>query len=285
MTLITVLLVIAAEFYFKWGEEYRRFDWFDALQIKISDSLSDKPFYEKWGGVALVLLAPLAILALLLSFIPDFIYGLVFFLASCAVLFLSLGPKSLSTSFSDYFSAMERGDAEAGFLGLQREKVLEDIPEGDDLVRNTTRAILVESQTRYFGVIFWFIFLGPYGALFYRLSHLYREICKNEQNEEHLSLLEQLIHIIDWAPARITSILFLLTGDFVSGFYRVKDYLVDLTADNRHLITETGIAALGVDMQSTNDDYKENRDAIAMVDRTVIIYLVVVAALSPLAFW
>ena len=285
MTLITVLLVIAAEFYFKWGAEYRRFDWFESLQHKISDSFAEKSFFEDWGGVALVLLTPIILLAILLSLVPGFIFGLVFFLVSCAVLFFSIGPKPLTKTLSGYFAAMERGDAEAAYLSLQSEKVLEDIPEGDDLIRNATRGILIESQVRYFGVIFWFIFLGPYGALFYRLAHHYRAICVREQNEEHLELLDRLIHIIDWAPARITSILFLLTGDFVSGFYRVKDYLVDFAADNRHLITETGIAALGVDMHSTNDDYKENRDALAMVDRTVIIYLVVVAALSPLAFW
>ncbi|TQV71387.1 regulatory signaling modulator protein AmpE [Aliikangiella marina] len=285
MTLITVLLVIAAEFYFKWGAEYRRFDWFDSLHVKLADSLGDKPLYQDWGGVMLILLLPLIILSVALSLVPDFVYGLVFFFVSCAVLFLCMGPKPLSETFAEYFIAMERGDAEAAFLNLQSEKVIDDIPEGDDVVRNATRAILIESQTRYFGVIFWFIFLGPYGALFYRLSHYYRQVCRHEQNEDHIELVERLLHILDWAPSRITSMLFLLTGDFVSGFYRVKDYLVDFTADNRHLITETGIAALGVDMHSTNDDFKENRDAIAMVNRTVIMYLVVVAALSPLAFW
>ena len=285
MTLISVLLVLTAEFYFRWGAEFRKFSWFDFIQLKLSDLLGDKPFFEGWGGLACILLTPVIILSLIIGVLPGPFYYLFLFVISCAVLFFSLGPKSLAGSYEAYFDAMERGDAEAGFLSLQEEKVLNDLPETDELVRNVTRSILVESQVRYFGVIFWFIFLGPYGALFYRLSHYYRSTCIKEENDEHILLLEKLIHIIDWAPARLTSILFLLTGDFVNGFYRVKDFFVDFSADNRQLISETGIAALGLDMQSSEDDYKENRNAFAMIDRTIIIYLVVVAALTPLAFW
>ena len=285
MTLISVLIVFAAEFYFHWGSELRHFRWFEFLQMKLADQLSDHSFYEGWGGIACVLLTPVLILAIFVGVLPGFFYYLGLFLVSCIVLFFCVGPRSLSQSYSTYFEAMERGDAEAGYLSLQEESVLRDIPESEELVRNVTRSILVESQTRYFGVVFWFIFAGPYGALFYRLTHYYSGICRKEENEEHALLLEQLIHILDWAPARLTSILFLLTGDFVNGFYRVKDYFVDLSADNRQLISETGIAALGVDMHSSDDDVKENHKAFSMVDRTVIIYLVVVAALSPLAFW
>jgi len=285
MTLISVLIVLAAEFYFHWGAEYRQFGWFDSLLSKCFEFFGDQAFFEGWGGLAIVLLAPVFVLSIIISLIPGFLYYPLLFLIACAVLFLSLGPKSLFESYKAYFEAMDRGDAEAGYLNLQKEQLLNDLPDSDELARNVTRSILIESQTRYFGVIFWFVFLGPYGALFYRLSHYYRDVCVKEAHDEHLLLLEKLIHIIDWAPARLTSLLFLLTGDFVNGFYRVKDFFVDFSADNHQLISETGIAALGLDMQSSDGDYKENRSAMAMIDRTVIIYLVVVAALTPLAFW
>jgi len=78
-------------------------------------------------------------------------------------------------------------------------------------------------------------------------------------------------------PARITSLFFLLTGDFVNGFYRNKDYMSDLDADNNELISATGIAALGLKMGLNNPDIDENSLAMDMVHRTVIIYLVVAA--------
>ena len=285
MTLIVILIVLAAEFYFRWGAEFRSYAWFESIQAKLYDLMGDKPFYEGWGGVALILLTPVVILALVISAFPQPLYYLALFLISIIVLFMSLGPIALKQTYSVYFEAMERGDSEAGYLSLQQAGVLNDLSESDPLVRNATRSILVESQTRYFGVIFWFIFLGPYGALFYRLSHYYAGICNKESLEEHGLYLDKLLHIIDWAPARLTSCLFLLTGDFVNGFYRVKDYLFDLNADNRHLISETGIAALGLDLSSSDEALDENHNALAMVERTVIIYLVVAAALSPVAFW
>lgn len=285
MALITVLLVFAAEFYFRWGAELRSLAWFDVLQLKIADAFSDKAFFEGWGGIACILLAPVLILALFISAFHGALYFLMLFIVSCLVLFFSIGPVALTKSYQDYFDAMERGDAEAGYLSLEQQKVLSDLPDSDGLVRNVTRSILVESQVRYFGVIFWFVFLGPIGALFYRVTHYYHELCIKNENEEHTERLQQLIHWMDWAPARLTSILFLLTGDFANGFYRVKEFFVDFTADNRHLISETGLAALGIDLQSSNDNVKENQDAFAMVDRTIIMYLVVVAALTPLSFW
>jgi len=285
MTLISVLIVVALEYYFRWGAEHRSFSWFNSLQEKLDDQFAEHSFWSGWGAIALILLLPILALWLFLSLFSGPLYLLILFITACFILFMAIGPKPLSTSLKIYFDAMERGDEEAAYLALQQEAVLEDVPESEDLVRNATRLILVESQIRYFGVIFWFIFLGPFGALFYRLAHLYHCSCKQNANDEHFQLTGTLLHWLDWAPARLTSFLFLLTGDFVNGFYRVKDYLVDLDANNNQLISETGIAALGIDIGMADTEVQENKDALAMVERTVIIYLVAVAVLSPLAFW
>lgn len=285
MTLIAILLVFALEYYFQWGAEYRQFDWFYRLQETLEDKWGELGFFQGWGGVVLILGLPPIILWLLLSLLSGFFYYTVLLLVSCCILFLTLGPKPLKHSFSTYLAAMERGDEEAGYLSLQQECPGEDIPQSDDLVRNATRLILVESQTRYFSVLCWFIFLGPFGALFYRLAHLYYCYCKRQEYDEHLTILTVLLHWLDWLPARITSLLFLLTGDFVNGFYRVRDYLTDLNASNRQIISETGVSALGIKLGMSESCLQENKDALAMVERTWIVYLVAVVALSPLTFW
>jgi AmpE protein len=285
MTLISVLIVISLEYYFRWGAEHRSFSWFSSLQEKLEDQFAEHKFWSGWGGISVILLLPILVMWLFLNIFSGAFYLLVLFIVACLVLFMTIGPKPLKTSLKSYFDAMERGDEEAAYLALQQESALEDVPESEDLIRNATRVILVESQIRYFGIIFWFIFLGPFGALFYRLAQIYHCSCKQNANDEHFQLMSILVHWLDWAPSRLTSLLFLLTGDFVNGFYRVKDYLVDLDANNNQLISETGIAALGIDIGMAASDIQENKDALAMVERTVIIYLVAVAVLSPLAFW
>ena len=257
MILISVLIVLALEFYLMRGAEYRRFGWFKYLQRQLSDLFVEHSWFDEWAGIVCVLLLPLVIVGLILNIFSGGVFTLIFFIASTVILFLCLGPKPLASSFSHYFEALERGDREAAFISLSKESVLDEVTQGDQLVRNATRCILVESQSRYFGVLFWFTFLGPFGALFYRLTYVYFCMSIKEENEERVERLGVLIHWLDWAPARLTSLVFLLAGDFVNGFYRVKDYLFDFGADNRQLVSETGLAAMGLDMQSSNEDIAE----------------------------
>lgn len=284
MILICLIIALALELHFKLGSEYRDFTWFNKVKDFLTEKLSSYSFFESWGGVAIVLLVPIIFSYTVLSLFDGFLFGLLTFIFSAAILFLCLGPTPLEKSFDVYASSVEKGDIESAFLYLSDSESSSDVdlPEDDELVRKATRTILAEAQKRYFGVLAWFIFFGPVGALFFRLSHLYRDHCKTEEFDEHLPLMELLIHWIDWVPARMTSFLFLLTGDFVNGFQRLKDYLTDADADNNQLIAETGIAALGLDMGVSDGDIDENYKTMDMVNRTVLFYLVVGAVLSSI---
>jgi AmpE protein len=284
MILICLILALALELHFKLGSEYRDFSWFNKVRAYLTEKCSKYSFFELWGGVAIVLLTPIVTLYAVLNIFDGFLFGLLTLIISSLTLFLCLGPTPLGKSFDVYATSVEKGDVESAFLYLSdvESTASIDLPEEDELVRKATRTILAEAQKRYFGVLAWFIFFGPIGALFFRLSHLYRDHCKSEEFDEHLPLMDQLIHWIDWIPARITSLLFLLTGDFVNGFYRIQDYLTDAEADNNQLIAETGIAALGLDMGVSDGDIDENHQTMAMVNRTVIFYLVVGAVISSI---
>lgn len=312
MILLSLIIVLALEFHFKIGSDFRGardFSWFKSLQNKLFDIFSDKAFFDGWGGVTLILLLPPIILMGFVNLFDGVLYWLVYFLISVCILFLSLGPDSLEKSLKPYFDSVESDDVEAAFRHSQalsslksadldeeqendgkeysaestasEAKVSSDyVPEADELVRNTTRQILIESQIRYFGVIVWFIFFGPYGALLYRLAHIYSNHCQESEFDEHTPLMDSVIHWINWVPARITSLLFLLTGDFVNGFYRVKDYLTDALADNWQLIAETGIAAQSLDRGISESNADENKDTMELVYRTAIIYLVFAALVA-----
>jgi len=298
MILISLLIVLALEFHFKIGSQYRDFKWFEKARNFLAEVFSSRSFFDSWGGICVILLSPVLILYGFVSIFDGIIYSLVLLVVSIVVLFLTLGPISLEKTFENYFESMDRDDLEGAYLHLKQDDVelgavadtdIEpeeqnpDTPENDELVRNATRKILVESQKRYFGVIAWFIFLGPLGALFYRLSHIYRDACLTSEFDEHLPLMDSVIHWVDWVPARITSLLFLLTGDFVKGFYRIKDYLYDADANNDQLISDTGIAALGLEMGVSTGGVDENHSSIELVHRTVIIYLVIAAVMTTIS--
>ncbi len=285
MTLICLLAALAVELHFKLGSEFRKFDWFSRLRDYLADFFAEKAFFDGWLGLAVILLIPVLGLNILLSVFDSAWLWPILFLLCASVLFYSLGPTPLEKSFSSYLDAMQRGDTEAAYLHLKEQKLLaenDESPEQDELIRTTTRLILTESSKRYFGVITWFILLGPVAALFYRLAYVYKDLCSDEEFDDHRPLIEQLIHWLDWIPARVTSFMFLLTGDFVNGLYRVQDYLTDLDADNNQLISETGIAALGLEIGVSDTTPKENLDALAMVKRAIIFYLVIGAIFTIL---
>lgn len=285
MTLICLLAALAVELHFKMGSEYRKFAWFSNLRERLADFFEGKAFFDGWLGIAMVLLIPIFGLNILLSIFDTTWLWPILFILCASLLFYALGPIPLEKSFSGYLEAMERGDAEAAYLYLKEQQLLsesEEPPEQDELIRTTTRLILTESSKRYFGVITWFILLGPVAASAYRLAYVYKDLCRNEEFDDHRPLVGQLIHWLDWIPARVTSFMFLLTGDFVNGLYRVQDYLTDFDADNNQLISETGIAALGLEIGVSDTTAKENLDALAMVKRAIIFYLVIGAIFTIL---
>ncbi len=113
MTLISVLIVVALEYYFSWGAEVRSFSWFQLMQDKLEDQFADKSFWQGWGGIAVILLLPLTVLWIFLSVFSGSFYSIILFLTACFILFMTIGPKQLSVSLSTYFEAMERGGRES----------------------------------------------------------------------------------------------------------------------------------------------------------------------------
>ena len=76
--------------------------------------------------------------------------------------------------------------------------------------------ILYEGYQRWFAVIFWFLTLGPVGALAYRLTHNCARGDMLSEDDRHLA--RQIVHYLDWIPARLLTLAFALTGNFVSSF-------------------------------------------------------------------
>jgi AmpE protein len=102
-------------------------------------------------------------------------------------------------------------------------------------------AILYEGFERWFAVIFWFLALGPIGALAYRLS----QNCARSEIlcEEDSQLALRVVHYLDWIPARLLALAFALTGNFVSSF---EFYWQSLWEDNSvaDVIEKSALAAI-----------------------------------------
>ncbi len=98
--------------------------------------------------------------------------------------------------------------------------------------------------------LFWFLILGPAGALIYVLSLEYQDALDEESSEA--VFLDKLIFWLEWVPVRITGLLFCFAGNFGPTF----DYWLNQLTDTKdstacHLMAMAGLAA---DVPEDHDD-------------------------------
>ncbi len=119
------------------------------------------------AGLALLLVVPVGIVEAGLherfARVPQFLF-------SVGVLLFCLGPRDLGEQINDYCKAIESGDEDeikgiAGELLEQAQTVVQPAPDIE-------QAIYAQANNRVFGVVFWFVLLGPTGAWLFRVLDL-----------------------------------------------------------------------------------------------------------------
>ncbi len=278
MLLITLILVLILERYLQIGTALYRFNWFASYRHKLQHHGEKWSIWQGIGAVLLILVPLLVLLWLLQWMLSGVWYGFLDFLLGVLVLLYCLGPQNLRAQLSDYFEAWEREDAEAAYLYAQRFFECEMPRNATELQRAVTEAVVWQASPRLFGVIFWFMVLGPVGALLYRgtvlLSH------SAVETEKDTGLLEAAItlqKILDWIPVRLLSLAYVLTGQFVESFQAWRKYALDFKASSRDILVDCGLKALAVAPQSS---VKENYDALDLIVRAMVVWLLVLAILT-----
>lgn len=129
---------------------------------------------------------------------------------AAGVLLLCLGPRDISTELRRWISARDEGRSEAAetiWRGLMRG------PEPDPSHRTVVGALFIQSHERLFGVLIWFLVLGPAGATLYRLlSHLPRVLHETAPDSQAAQTADALHGLLAWIPARATAALYGLAG-------------------------------------------------------------------------
>ena len=174
MTLLALLLGLLLERTATRLLDLREPRWFDGY---LDWALTR--FRDLHGGSAflvtlLLVLLPVLPVALVAWAFREVPTGILFVCFGAFVLVFSLGPRDLKTEVDEYLQAIESGDRDAA------ARVAREITEHDAAQRMTDtsstleEAIFVQANNRVFGVLFWFMALGPAGAWLFRVSDLMR---------------------------------------------------------------------------------------------------------------
>jgi len=253
-----------------------------------------------WGRamlcVALALLPVLPIAAAAMTLARS-APGAVWLAFAAFVLVFSLGPTDLDEEVGEYLRREREGDASGA------ARAAGAIIEHDAAQRREMRAaavedaIFVQANNRIFGVLFWFVALGPTGlgpaaAWFFRVSDLMRRKAiagaGPTATAAGTSCPERLHFLLAWAPARLLAVSYALAGSFEevrrSWRERYRGLPGRLLERNDWLLVHVGRGAMTTAVAAAGDPTAPAVAAMTLVKRALLLWLTVIALLS-LAAW
>jgi AmpE protein len=207
-TLLAIVLVLAVSRALPDLARLRDFSW---LRIWLSRWHGDGA--EAARPVLLLPALVFVLCALIQSALDHVLFGLPLFAFAVIVLFFCVGPRELEPDIDAVLKAPDRDQRLAAAQALRDDSDAAPLTlDAAPLVEAAFEAAL----SRWFGVIFWFVVLGPAGALGYRMIRLiarsaaFSDLIDASQH----ALAERTMRILDWAPAHLMALTLALVSDF-----------------------------------------------------------------------
>ncbi|MDO9318017.1 MAG: regulatory signaling modulator protein AmpE [Gammaproteobacteria bacterium] len=251
MKFLVILLALIINHYWTRDRDVLNDKWFVKFQGWLAQRISGLPAHlaqNRWLYPLLVLALPTLTLGLLLLLIDGVALGLMTLVIHIAVLLALFDHVNVNGLTARYLESWRRGDYESAFLLLQQrwhQVSLDNCDDRSRLHEEFCRFLLSSFFERLFAVLFWYLLLGPVGALFYHLGFLYRSRESPHSEAAASELVLRLVYLLEWVPARLLGLTFSLAGDFVAAFARLRAVLLDLDRSAVSVVYACALAALG----------------------------------------
>lgn len=173
-----------------------------------------------------------------------------------------------------------------------------------EIARASIEQTLSCSHKNLFGVIAWFVVLGPAGAVLYRFSQLLSQKWGGLDVHEFGQFgkfTAEAFELLDWVPLRLTAVSFAVVGDFEDAVYCWRAQAANWLQPGIGIVLASGAGALGVKLgeplhaggsivfrpelglgDEADADYLDS--AVSLIWRTVVLWLVLLLLLT-LAGW
>ena len=280
MTLIVILIGMAIEHFIGVADEIRRLSWFNAYAGWLERQFSRQVYWDGPLGVIITLAVPLLAL-LLLQWIIYAVFPPAVMLFALAVLLYCLGPRYLNPQLEEYIDAVQVSDfTRAEHLARGFGVTEEEPPQTRQAVME---GILLAANQRLFGVLFWFIVLGPFGALLYRLNCV-MWLRQYEIHGAYSDAVRHLYNILNWPVARLLAFSYALTGNMVRAVEAWRETESKLFSVNEAVMLATGLASL--DHLSPEEEITEEEflDALhslrGLLNRALLLWLSVLGIMT-----
>ncbi len=223
---------------------------------------------------------------------------------SVLVLYLTMGFRQFSHYFTDINVALQDNDLNQAraLLSEWSGKACDEL-DPQEVARFTIEQALWASHRHVFGVIVWFVVfmllgMGPVGAMLYRLAtFISRHWKETDEGEDFGHFAQQMCHLLEWLPSRVTASSFAIVGNFEDTIYCWRTQAAEWPVPDEGVVLASGAGALGIklghtlvlddqptyrpDLGSGDDvDIEHMQSAIGLVWRTLVFWLLLLLALT-----
>jgi AmpE protein len=255
-------------------------DWFErgAHWIRAAPGLSGV-----WIALGVMLL-PVVPVAWIAWTFRDVLLGLAYLAFAVAVLLVSLGPQDLFAQLRDWVEARERGDDETAAAIARDIRETDGHVQAEETPRALESAIFVQANHRIFGIIFWFMLLGPAGAWAYRVADMFRRYMRTTGTGGRATqMCETLFGLLAWIPSRLLALTYAVAGSFDDAFEDWRAYYERTSASffsaSENILAAAGIGAIR--RRCPEDDKLTSvRAARDLLRRTLVVWITIIAALT-----
>ncbi len=246
---LSIVIALLIERVFDQLKTMRGFNWLADYTRWMTEVLHIDRL-ASWMAIALLFLPLLIVIWILDGLFDHALFGIFELGFNVLIVFACLGPKDLDQQIDFYIDAVETG-SDAEKINAAK-KIAGDgvVAELAAQATQVSRAIFVEANRRLYAMIFWFLILGPVGAVAYRL---FDQFVSQKRIIEGLDAVKaktrQLIAWIDWLPVHLTLFAYMVSGNFDAGmqsFRKLDKTAADLTEENAEMLRQIGFSSIQV---------------------------------------
>jgi len=286
--LFAVLLAIALDYLIPDRQGIKPFVWYRDWAESIEERFNGG---KRIHGVGAVILATLPILAgvLLVHYILGQLGWIFRFAFDVVVLYLCVDVHRLGKTANAVSTALQAGDFNEANEKL-RELTGKESPEKTEagIARVAVEGVLKQGNSLIVSPIFWFILLGPIGAVLQRLSCILDSLWghRYERFAEFGWAAARFDDLLGWIPARITALSYALMGSFEDALHCWRKRVGVWSDINSGPLLASGFGAMHMQLcEADEGEYEERLSDLTVIPDAGHINRVVALIWRVLLLW